>query len=307
MAIPDFQTLMRPLLQEYAPGEERAIADVRAALADQFNLTGEELAERLPSGLARTFDNRVGWAATYLYRVGLLARPRRSVYSITDRGRDVLAANPERIDLGVLAQFPEFDDFRKSTSGRRARKQSVTAQLSAVETATPEERMHAADDELRKALVADLRDRISAMPYAAFEELVLDVLHAMGYGDGTEGSRLRTGGSGDAGIDGVIREDKLGLDVLYVQAKRWGASVGRPVVQAFVGALQGARASKGIIFTASTFTSDARSYAATVSPRVILVDGQRLAELMVDHDVGVSVRDTYTVKRIDGDYFGEES
>lgn len=298
---------MRPLLEEYGAGGERRIADVRGVLAARLGLTEEELAERLPSGLARTFDNRVGWAATYLYRVGLLARPRRSVYAITERGRQVLAENPERVDLGVLSKFPEFAEFRRTSGVRRPRSVSVATEESAVaETATPEERIDAAYQELRQALTAELRDRISAVSSTAFEDLVLDVLHAMGYGDGTEDSRLRTGASGDAGIDGVIREDRLGLDVVYVQAKRWEATVGRPVVQGFVGALQGARASKGIIFTASTFSGEAREYAASVSPRVVLVDGARLAALMIDHNVGVSDRETYAVKRVDSDYFGDE-
>jgi restriction system protein len=310
MAVPDFQTVMRPLLEKYAVGGERRIADVRAELATVFGLTEEDLAERLPSGLARTFDNRVGWPATYLYRVGLLARPRRSVYEITDRGREVLAANPERVDLGVLSQFAEFGEFRKASGARSTTRgdAGVATQDSVVtETATPEERIDVAYQELRQALIAELRDRISAVSPTAFEDLVLDVLHAMGYGDGTEHSRLRTGASGDAGIDGVIREDRLGLDVVYVQAKRWEATVGRPVVQGFVGALQGARASKGIIFTASAFSSEATEYAASVSPRVVLVDGERLATLMIDHNVGVSDRETYAVKRVDSDYFGEEA
>jgi restriction system protein len=304
MTVPDFQTLMRPLLDEYAVGGERPIAEVRAALASKFDLTPEELAERLPSGTAKTFDNRVGWAATYLYRVGLLIRPRRSVYAITERGREVLAANPDRIDLTVLSQFPEFAEFRKPSTPRRAR--GAPSPPTVTETATPEERIEAAYQELHEALIAEVRDRVAAMAPAAFEDLVLDVLHAMGYGDGTEHSRLRTGASGDAGIDGVIREDRLGLDVVYVQAKRWEASVGRPVVQGFVGALQGVRASKGIIFTASSFSADAQTYAAGVSPRVILIDGERLAELMIDHNVGVSDRETYIVKRVDSDYFGED-
>jgi restriction system protein len=241
---------MRPLLEEYATGGERRIADVRALLATRFGLSEEDPAERLPSGSARTFDNRVGWAATYLYRVGLLVRPRRSVYAITEPGREVLAANPERVDLGVLSQFPELSEFRRESGPRRSRRGSVAVTLPVVtETATPEERIEIAYQELREALIGEVRDRISAVSPAAFEDLVLDVLHAMGYGDGTEHSRLRTGASGDAGIDGVIREDRLGLDVVYVQAKRWEATVGRPVVQGFVGALQGARESKGIIFT----------------------------------------------------------
>ncbi len=198
MPVPDFQTLMRPLLEEYAAGNERPIADVRAALAVQFGLTPEELAERLPSGLAKTFDNRVGWAATYLYRVGLLVRPRRSVYAITARGRDVLAEHPDRIDLTVLSQFPEFAEFRKARGTRRATAATTTA-VSVTDTATPEERIEAAYQELREALIGEVRDRIAAMPPSAFEDLVLDVLHAMGYGDGTEHSRLRAGASGDAG------------------------------------------------------------------------------------------------------------
>jgi restriction system protein len=306
MAVPDFQTLMRPLLEEYAAGGERRIADARTALAARFGLTEGELAERLPSGLAKTFDNRVGWAATYLYRVGLLARPRRSVYAITERGREVLVANPERVDLGVLSKFPEFAEFRKARSPRGGTRAGTDVAVAA-ETETPEERIDAAYQELRQTLIADLRDRISAVSPTAFEDLVLDVLHAMGYGDGTEHSRLRTGASGDAGIDGLIREDRLGLDAVYVQAKRWEATVGRPVVQGFVGALQGQRASKGIIFTASTFSADAQEYAANISPRVVLVDGELLADLMITHNVGVSERETYHVKRVDGDYFGEDA
>lgn len=305
MPVPDFQTLMRPILDELSTGAERSIGDVRASLAQQFNLSDEELAQRLPSGQAKTFNNRVGWAATYLNRCGLLERPRRSVYRITERGRAVLARHPDRVDLNVLAQFPEFDEFRAAARTRSGT--SVTPIPQEVVTATPEERIEAAYQELREALIADVRERIAAMPWAAFEELVLDVLQAMGYGDEGEGARLRVGRSGDSGIDGVIREDRLGLDVVYVQAKRWGASVGRPVVQGFVGALQGARAAKGIIFTASTFTPDAREYAAAVSPRVVLVDGGRLAELMVDHNVGVADREKYSVKRVDSDYFGDDA
>jgi restriction system protein len=298
VAVPDFQTLMRPLLDQYAAGSERPIGDVRTALAEAFALTDEERAERLPSGSARTFDNRVGWAATYLNRCGLLDRSKRGVYQITERGRQALSEHPDRIDLSVLSQYPEFNEFRAA----RPHRERIVAQTPIVEQ-TPEERIEAAYSELRTALVGELRDRISSMTSAEFEDLVLDVLHAMGYGEEGEGSRLRTS---DRGIDGVIRQDRLGLDAVYVQAKRWEATVGRPVVQGFVGALQGARAMKGIIFTASDFSAEAREYAATVSPRVVLVDGGRLAELMIDHDVGVSARETYAVKRVDSDYFGDE-
>jgi restriction system protein len=290
VAIPDFQTLMLPLLEEYADGAERRIRDVRAELGRRFDVTQEERAARLPSGAAKTFDNRVGWATTYLHHAGLLDRAGHGVYVIADRGREVLAANPERIDLNYLSRFPEFVEFRKSggavpgDTGKPGPRD---------DEATPEERIEAAYQELRQALIAELQEKIAVMSPEAFEDLVLDVLYAMGYGDGTEDSRVRTGRSGDAGIDGLIREDRLGLDSVYVQAKRWQGTVGREVVQGFVGALQGARASKGIMFTASSFSRGAEEYASSVTPRVVLIDGQRLAGLMADHDVGVSNRETY--------------
>ncbi len=278
---------------------------MRAALAARFGLTEEELAQRLPSGLAKTFNNRVGWAATYLYRVGLLARPRRAVVHDHGTRREVLAANAERVDLAVLSQFPELAEFTK-VSGTHVG--VPTEETGAAETATPEERIDAAYQELRQALVAELRDRVLTVSPTAFEDLVLDVLHAMGYGDGPSTPGCGRESAGTLGSTRVIREDRLGLDVVYVQAKRWQATVGRPEVQGFVGALQGARPAKGIMFTASTFSSGAHEYAASVTPRVVLVDGQRLATLMIDHDVGVSSdRETYAVKRVDNDYFGDDA
>ena len=304
MSIPDFQTLMLPLLEGYAEGGEHRVRDVRAELARRFELTPEELAERLPGGTAKTFVNRVGWAMTHLHHAQLLDRAGHGVYVITDRGRDVLAEKPERIDLAYLSRFPELVQFRAGGTGKPG--EDGPPALSVTEDATPEERIDAAYQELRQALIQELREKISGMSPEAFEDLVLDVLYAMGYGDGTEDSRVRTGRSGDAGIDGLIREDRLGLDSVYVQAKRWQGTVGREVVQGFVGALQGARASKGIMFAASTFSNGAVNYAATVTPRVVLIDGQRLAALMADHNVGVSARETYAVKRLDSDYFGDD-
>ncbi len=303
MAIPGYQDIMRPLLAAYADGQERSIGDVRAMLAEHLELTPEELHERLPSGLARTWVNRAGWATMYLNRTGLLERTQRAVYRITDRGREVLAANPERVDLAVLSQFPELGELRRRSAGTAAR----ATPLPDAEERTPEESVESSYQELRAALASDLRERISAKPPDFFEDLVLHVLQKMGYGSGLEDERERLGRSGDGGIDGVIREDRLGLDLIYVQAKRWEASVGRPTIQAFVGALQGARATKGILFTASAFTADAKSYAESVSPRVILVDGLKLAELMIDTDVGVTVKARYEVKRVDEDYFADET
>ena len=299
---------MRPLLQRYGDGEERPIAEVRAALAVEFDLGADELRERIPSGAAKTFDNRVGWATTYLYRTGLLDRVRRSVYRITERGKECLRDNPDRIDLSVLSRYPEFAAFRKG-SGRRPAITPPAPEdggVAAVER-TPEEAIEEAIEEVSSALAEELRDRISANSPEFFENLVLDVLEKMGYGGGHVAARERMGRSGDEGIDGVIREDRLGLDVIYVQAKRWQGSVGRPVIQAFVGALQGARASKGVIFTASEFSRDAREYAEHVSPRVTLVDGRRLAELMIEYNVGVDVKRSYDLKDVDENYFDTET
>lgn len=310
MAVPDFQTLMRPLLALYEGGEDRPISDVRRELALEFELTDEDLAEELPSGRAKTFNNRVGWATTYLYRCGLLDRPRRSVYRITDRGRQVIAANPERVDLRVLQQFPEFDEFRTARSSDAGRQPlgptPADGDLGAGAIGTtPEELIDGAYREMRSALIAELLDQIAEQDPMFFEVLVLDVLQAMGYGGSREDAAERLGQSGDGGVDGVIREDRLGLDQIYVQAKRWAPRVvvGRPDIQRFLGALQGQQATKGVFITTSSFSREAMSYADSVTPRVILVDGRELAQLMIEHGVGVTPTRSYTLCRIDSDYF----
>ena len=307
MPIPDFQTLMRPILVQLQDGQARAISDVRAALVSEFGLTEEDLAQELPSGRAKTFQNRVGWATTHLYRTGLLTRPRRSVYAITERGQQVLAANPERIDLRVLAQFPELAAFRSARQDEHQPEQSdqtlVAADDLGVHEATPQERIASAYRELRSALIAELLDSISEQDSDFFEKLVLDVLQAMGYGGSREDAAERLGQSGDEGVDGVIREDRLGLDQIYVQAKKWSDPVGRPEIQKFFGALHGQRATKGVFITTSSFTRGARDFANDVTPRVILVDGRELAAFMIDYGVGVTPTDTYTLARLDSDYF----
>jgi restriction system protein len=306
MAVPDFQTIMRPLLVTLDDGQDHAITAVRARLATEFNLTEEELEEQIPSGRAKTFANRVGWATTHLYRCGLIARPKRSVYRITDRGRDVLKDNPSRVDLKVLGQFPELKEFRQSKvagDGAGIDPAAVATSVGATSEQTPEEQIASAYTELRSALAADLLDRISDKSPEFFEQLVLDVLHAMGYGGRREDSVRRLGKSGDEGVDGVIREDELGLDLIYVQAKKWSNPVGRPEIQKFFGALHGQRANKGVFITTSTFTSEAVMYADSVTPRVILVDGKELARLMINHGVGVTVARSYDLKRVDLDYF----
>ena len=269
--------------------------------------TADELAQRLPSGRAKTWMNRVGWATTYLLQCGLLERPERSVYRITDRGLKVLAENPERIDLKVLSQFPELAEYRRSKGGTSdLPKLGTEAAPTSDEVQTPEERVDDAYRELRAALAVEVLERIAEQSPEFFEQLVLDVLTAIGYGGTREGAAQRLGKSGDGGVDGVIREDRLGLDQIYVQAKRWKDSVGRPEIQKFFGALHGQRATKGVFIATSWFSKDAIEYAESVVPRVILVDGKELAELMIDHDVGVSVARTYRLKRLDLDYFASD-
>lgn len=301
MAVPDFQTLMRPLLALHDDGAEHEIADTRERLAGEFELSEEDRVERIPSGRVTTLQNRVGWAATYLLRSGLLERPRRAHYRITARGREALEQHPARIDLSVLKQFEEFQDFRqtKDSANGPARQEAGLAD----DAATAEERIAAGHEELHDALIADVLDRVRESSWEFFEELVLDVLKAMGYG-GPEGNVERLGGKGaDGGVDGVIREDALGFDLIYVQAKSWQATVGSPDIHRFYGALHGKGASKGVFITTSDFSAEARNFAASASPRVILINGRQLAELMIEHKVGVSVRHSYEVKGVDPLYF----
>ena len=302
MAVPDFQTIMRPLLALLADEQEHSVTEIRAHLADHFSLTQEDLEVQIASGRAKLFANRVGWATTHLYQSGLIERLRRSVYRITPRGQEILAQHPNRVDLRVLSQFAEFAEFRGKTSTT-----DPTPTISEVEPQgpeqTPEEQIDAAYRLLRTALAAEALDRVMEQSPPFFEQLVLDVLRAMGYGGSHEDAVARLGQSGDEGVDGVIREDELGLDLIYVQAKRWQNPVGRPEIQKFFGALHGKRASKGVFITTSSFTSEAATYAESVTPRVILVDGKELARPMVEYDVGITTERRYEIKRIDLDYF----
>lgn len=313
MSIPDFQSIMRPLLAVLADGQDKAVQTIRDTLAKQFGLTEEELEERLPSGLDRTYRNRVGWALTHLKGAAAIESPRRGVYRITDRGRRVLAdtRETERVDLRTLIAFEEYRKFRShdgdetTTTTVTGTTGTTTVEPFATSAGTPTERIEAAWRELRAALAEDVLERVREKSPEFFERVVLDVLQAIGYG-GSPDSAKRLGRSGDGGVDGVIREDRLGLDLIYVQAKRWANTVGRPDIQQFVGALNGQRASKGVFITTSTFSREAIEYADAVNPRVILVGGKELAELMVDHDVGVSVDTTYRIRSVDLDYFGVE-
>jgi restriction system protein len=295
------------MLALHANGLEYERAPIRAALAKHFDLSQDDLEEMLPSGRQRTFHNRVNWAAVYLVQAGLLDRPGRGKTKITARGREVLTRYPDRIDTSVLEQFPEFQDFlgrAKST----APSSSEAAIRSTLPQATPEEAIDVAYRELRAALAEEVLGRVLANPPDFFETVVLDVLLAMGYGGSREDAAQRLGRTGDEGLDGEIHEDRLGLDRIYIQAKRWKPDrpVRRPDVQAFVGALQGAQASKGVFITTSRFTDGAIDYVTHVQPRVVLVDGRRLADLMIEYGVGVSRFKSYELKRVDEDYFVDD-
>lgn len=301
MSIPDFQTLMLPLLHHLADGAEHNNQETLISLAKEFNLTDGELAQLLPSGNQTVFRNRVAWAKAHFKRAGLIESSRRGIYRITDRGREVLARKPERIDLKFLDQFPGHREFRGTS--KIETETGVTVQEDEM---TPEEHIALGYQQIREELSGDLLRRVKECPPEFFEQLVVDLLLAMGYGGSRQDAGKAVGRSGDGGIDGIIKEDRLGLDAIYIQAKRWESPVGRPEVQKFAGALQGQRARKGILITTSSLTKDAREYVSAIDNRIVLIDGQTLAGLMIDHSVGVTEVGTYVVKRVDSDYFGQE-
>src|SRR5690606_20484976 len=274
-------------------------------LAKFFRLTEEEQREMLPSGGQFTFTNRVGWARTYLKKAGLLDTPKRAMVQITQRGLDVLKEKPDRIDVRYLKRFPEFMEFQ---SAKRS-DDSIPEETSTLEnTHTPEEVLDEAYEQIRSALGKEVLSKVQSLTWMDFERLVVPLLVRMGYGGSVKDAGRALAKSGDEGIDGTIKEDKLGLDVIYIQAKKWqtGNTVGRPEIQKFVGALAGQGAKKGIFITTSGFSSEARSYQPRNETKIVLIDGEELTQLMIDHDLGVTPQRTYTVKRIDSDFFGEE-
>jgi restriction system protein len=302
--IPDFQTLMLPLLRLASDGEEHGLHDAREVLAREFRLTDTERAALLPSGRQAVFDNRVAWAKVYLQRAGVLDSPRRACFRISDRGRDVLRDPPDRITVKYLERFPEFIDFRYAAKERK--ETSEPSGVVAEDGETPEETLETAYQRLRGDMAAELLRRVKGSSPQFFERLVVEVLLSMGYGGSRKEAGEAIGRAGDEGIDGIINEDRLGLDVIYLQAKKWDGTVGRPEIQKFVGALHGKRAKKGIFITTGAFSSEAVQYVAAIDPKVVLIDGQQLAGLMIDFNVGVSPVASYEIKRIDSDYFGEE-
>lgn len=305
MAIPKHFDVQLPLLRLLEEQGEMRIRDCYGRIADHFHLTESERSALLPSGKAPVINNRVQWAKVYLVKAGLLESPRRGVVRITDLGREALKDPPDRVDLEFLMRYPGFQEFRRlSTQVPTNDKARPGASAEAGEE-TPDERLEAAYQELRSSLASELLESIKNATPAFFEELVVKLLVAMGYGGTLKDAGRVVGKSGDEGIDGIIKEDKLGLDQIYIQAKRWENVVSRPEIQRFVGALQGKRARKGVFVTTSSFSNEARTYAANLDASVVLIDGDELAELMIDHDVGVSSSSVYRLKKIDSDFFEE--
>lgn len=307
MPIPDYQSLMLPVLAIAAKGDTR-VPIASAQIADQLGLTEEEREELLPSGKQRLLHNRIHWAKFYMMKAGLLESPSRGVFRASPAGQAMLATSPASIGVDTLKTIPAFMDFYAASAAAPDPAKAPVADVGQPSVATPEEQIDAAFAVLNSALRADLLSRISEQTPAFFERVIVELLVAMGYGGSHEDAAKRLGKSGDGGIDGVIDEDRLGLDRIYVQAKRYAphVSVGRPEVQGFVGSLVGLGATKGVFVTTSSFSSHALDYVRSLQQRVILIDGKRLTELMVEFGVGVRVNRKVEVKRLDEDFFSDE-
>jgi restriction system protein len=303
VAIPDFQTIMLPLLRYASDGAEHSIHDAVEALEEAMHLSEDERNQLYASGKRKPiFNDRVAWARTYLKQAGLLVDTRRAHFKITPRGQTALAQNPERIDMRYLEQFSEYLDFKNRVRVRTGDASSASTDSGQ----TPTEAIEANYLRLKEQLAQDLLTRIKSQSPTFFERLVVELLVRMGYGGSIKDAGQAIGKSGDEGIDGIIKEDKLGLDVIYIQAKRWDRTVGRPDIQQFAGALQGQRARKGVFITTSVFTNEAKGFVSGIDNKIVLIDGEELARLMIDHNVGVTVDTIYELKRVDADYFSGE-
>lgn len=306
MEIPDYQALMLPVLREAAAGETRVPAAAER-IADQLGLSEEEREEMLPSGRQRVLHNRLHWAKFYMTKAGLIDSPGRGRFVASEEGRALLARTPPSINIDVLSAFPAFRDWYQKT-GEASGEEELATKAAVASEATPEEQIDAAYAAIQAALKADLLQRVLGQTPAFFERLIVDLLVAMGYGGTHDRAALQLGKSGDGGVDGVIDEDRLGLDRIYIQAKRYAphVGVGRPEIQGFVGSLVGLGATKGVFVTTSTFSTPAVEYVRHLPQRVILIDGERLAALLSEHDVGVRVSRVIAVKRVDEDFFADD-
>ena len=304
MAIPTFQTIMLPLLQLASDGNEHSIYEALEILGKEFELDEQDLNEMLPSGKQTKFSNRVAWSKTYLIKSKLLESKKRAHFNITERGKKVLNENLLKIDMKYLQKFPEYIEFRSRKKSSSEYKKTEDIDEKVFEDKTPEEVLDSAYQVIRNDLSQELLNQVLNNSPAFFERLVVELLVNMGYGGSRVDAARAVGRSGDGGIDGIIDEDRLGLDTIYIQAKRWDeGKVGRPEIQKFVGALHGRKAKKGIFITTSSFTKNAHEYAKDIDPKVVLIDGVRLSDLMIDFNVGVSLDTTYKLKKLDSDYF----
>lgn len=302
MSLPTYQTLMLPLLRLASDQRIHRLRDAVNQLANELQLSINERTELLESGSQTVFMNRVSWARTYLKQAGALSTPERGALQITERGLKLLANHPEGISLGLLQQFPEFQAFKERKRPKDP-EQHINWDTDLIFDDTPEDILASAHRVMSESLEQELLETVKQASPAFFERLVVDLLVKMGYGGNRLDAGQALGKTGDGGIDGIINEDRLGLDVIYIQAKRWEGTVGRPDIQRFAGALQGQRAKKGVFITTSNFSREAKEYASLIDTRIILIDGVRLAELMVEHNIGVSTVETYEVKKLDSDYF----
>lgn len=302
MSIPDFQSILLPLLSFSSDGKQHSIQESVEYLSEHFCLTVNERKELLPSGKQPIFDNRVGWSRTHLKKAGLLQYPTRSFFQITDRGLELLKTNPEKITISLLKQYPEYLEFIGATS----KALNEASQSTTNEEKTPEENLEYSYQQIRNNLAVEILDKVKSCSPDFFERLVVELLVKMGYGGSIKEAGKAIGKTGDEGIDGIIKEDRLGLDTIYIQAKRWDNVVGRPELQKFVGALAGQGAKKGVFITTSRFSDQAKSYSPKNDIKLVMIDGEELAQYMVDFDLGVSIVSEYKIKKIDSDYFESE-
>lgn len=300
MAIPDYQTFMKPLLQFLSDGRVYSLSQCMNHMVNLFKISEKEQHELLPSGKQSIVSNRIGWARTYLKKAGLIEVPKRGCSNITEKGLELLKQNPDKITNKTLKQYPEFLEFFDKV--RNSKKDQPTEED---KEKTPEEELEESFENLKKELEEELLSKVKSCTPQFFERMVIDLLLGMGYGGSRHEAGKAIGGVGDEGIDGIISEDRLGLDKIYIQAKRWEGCVSRPEVQKFAGALQGKRASKGIFITTSYYSSEARNYVKQIGNQIILIDGQQLVRLMTEFNIGVEPKQVYELKRLDNDYFEE--
>lgn len=306
MPVPDYQTLMLPLLRLTEDRQEHTLAQAVEVMAQKFDLSEADRNEMLPSGGQLKIFNRIGWARSYMAKAGLLEAVGRGIFKITARGIALLKTKPAKIDVNLLNQYPEFVEFRTGAASVKSGSESKNGAEIHLAQETPQELLESSYQTLHHQIAEDLLEKISKSSPRFFEKLVVDLLVAMGYGGSRKDAGRAIGKTGDDGIDGIIKEDRLGLDAVYVQAKRWKSTIGRPDVQSFAGSLEGHRARKGVFITTSQFSGDAKEYVTRIEKKIILIDGEQLANLSIEFGIGVEPVNTYKIQRIDLDYFEDE-